>query len=102
MFYKLVNKVPVKLDKLEELGDAWDVKNRRIEETFVGDVRVSTVFLCIDHSFDDNGPILFETMVFGGALNGETERSKTYDEAVTDHNLMVARVKQAINKERKS
>jgi len=40
-------------------------------------VRVSTVFLGIDHSFGRGGPVLFETMVFGGEYDQEMERYRT-------------------------
>ncbi len=44
--------------------------NRRVAETFVGDVRISTVCLGLDHGFGGQ-PEWFETMVFGGSLDGE-------------------------------
>ena len=60
----------------------------------VGEVRVSTVFLSIDHNFSDNGePILFETMVFGGALDEEMDRCSTWEAAEKMHELMCERVK---------
>ena len=59
----------------------------------IGDVRVSTVFLGLDHSFGSGPPLLFETMVFGGPLDQEQDRYSTWDEAVAGHAAMVARVK---------
>lgn len=41
--------------------------DRQIAQTFLlnGRIRISTVFLVIDHSFvDDSVPVLFETMIF--------------------------------------
>ena len=56
----------------------------------VKDCEVSTVFLGIDHSFDsDSEPILFETLVFGGDLDGEMQRYSTWKEAVKGHAEMV-------------
>jgi len=56
-------------------------------------VSVSTVFLGIDHSFSVNGPpLLFETLVFGGPLDGEMSRCATWDEAVRQHCAAVAAV----------
>lgn len=66
-----------------------------IGSTRVGAVFISTVFLGIDHSHGrPGGPILFETMVFGGgvALDRTQVRYHTIDEAETGHALMVARV----------
>lgn len=57
--------------------------------------RVSTVFLGLDYGwnrFDNRGPILFETMVFGGSLDGEQERYSTWAEAEAGHVAMVERV----------
>ena len=53
---------------------------------------VSTVFLGIDHNFGEGKPLLFETMVFGGKLDEETERYSTWEEAVEGHNHMVEKV----------
>ncbi len=48
-------------------------------------VKVSTVFLNIDHGDGIGDPILFETMVFGGEYDGYQERYCTYDEAILGH-----------------
>ncbi|MES2360001.1 MAG: hypothetical protein V4529_16800 [Gemmatimonadota bacterium] len=58
---------------------------RRIAETNVGDVRVSTVFLGLDHSWGSGPPLLFETMIFGGAHDEEQWRYSTRAEAVAGH-----------------
>ena len=69
---------------------------RRVALDNIGGVKVSTVFLGLDHSFDGAGPVLFETLVFGGPLDGEQERYATRDEAVTGHVSMVERVKGSV------
>ncbi len=57
------------------------------------EVRVSTVFLGLDHNWRTKGPpILFETMAFGGSLDMEQERYATLKEAQEGHKRMVARV----------
>ena len=57
------------------------------------DVRVSTVFLGLDHRFSLVGPpILFETMVFGGKFDGDMERYTTWAAAEKGHKRMVERV----------
>lgn len=43
-----------------------DFSKRRISETFIGDIHISTVFLGLNHNFGAGKPLLFETMVFGG------------------------------------
>lgn len=53
----------------------------------VGEERVSTVFLGINHAFGDEPPLLWETMVFPAAdLCG---RYRTYGEAIAGHKQAV-------------
>lgn len=58
-------------------------------------IKVSTIFLGVNTSLGK--PVLFETMVFGGALNREQWRYHTWDEAVAGHAAVVelARAAQA-------
>lgn len=64
-------------------------KNRIVANTFYEDVKVSTVFLPTDHNFgfENDGPILFETMIFGGSdeFDNYQTRCRTYDEALKMH-----------------
>ena len=68
---------------------------RRVAETFYGDVRVSTVFLGLDHSFGGPVPVLWETMVFGGVLDGEQYRYTSVADARAGHQAMCERVSAA-------
>lgn len=57
-------------------------------------IKVSTVFLFVDHSTDSTGfgkPVLFETMVFGGLHDGHIERYCTWQEAENGHAAQVRR-----------
>jgi len=73
---------------------AWfETAARHIARDDVADAHVSTVFLGIDHSFGGGPPLLFETMVFGGPLDGEQERYSTLDEAEAGHAAMIEKVK---------
>ncbi len=56
-------------------------------------VRISTVFLGIDHCFGDGEPQLFETMIFGGKLDQEMWRYSTWEQAAKGHQEAVERVK---------
>ena len=72
------------------------IDNRRVDRTEVTeDVEVSTVFLGLNHQFGDGPPLLFETLVFGGKMDGEMCRYSTWDQAVSGHLLVVERVKVA-------
>lgn len=71
----------------------FETANRRVAVDSFGPITVSTVFLGLDHNFGSGAPILFETMVFGGPLDGKEDRYATYSEAVAGHARMVRRVR---------
>lgn len=56
-------------------------------------VLVSTVFLALDHSFNDGPPVLWETLVMGGGLDGEMARYTSREAALAGHQRMCERVK---------
>lgn len=93
--YKLEGKLPVRCDDLLSWGVAMQA-DRHVASVWFGQVLVSTVFLGLDHSWCGGPPLLFETMVFGGPLDRETDRYSTWEEAETGHRLMVERVQQAM------
>jgi hypothetical protein len=72
---------------------------RRIARTEIAPgVWVSTVFLGLDHAMpDEQGPVLFETLVIGGPLDDTMLRYRTYDEAEAGHASMVEAVEKAIH-----
>jgi hypothetical protein len=72
--------------------------DRHVAWTEIGEALVSTVFLGFDHSFGDEPPILFETMIFwqGHDLDREQDHYATRDEALAGHEAMVACVRAAL------
>ena len=67
-----------------------DMKNRRVAQDIIGDIKVSTVFLGIDYNFGEKGnPLLFETMIFGGKRDEEQWRWHTWKEAEQGHKKIV-------------
>lgn len=90
--YILEGKIPVPCEDIFKWGKSLE-GNRRVRFTKTRGIQVSTVFLGLDHQFGDGPPLLFETMVFGGALNQEMNRYSTWDEAVNGHKAMVKRIK---------
>jgi hypothetical protein len=93
--YILDGHTPVRCDDLYAWGRWLETarESRIVARTTVREgVDVSTVFLGLDHRFDDGPPLLFETMVFRNGNGDEEERYSTWDEAVTGHKAMVARV----------
>src|SRR5688572_15203324 len=101
-WYKLnPDKTVTKFETLDEYitwrkANPETVDERRVRETRWGPFWISTVFLGLDHRWDEGEPILFETMVFlEWPLNFSMDmsRCRTWDEAVDEHKEMVARVK---------
>lgn len=83
------NPVPIE-DTLE--WARWferSIDERRVSYTTIGDVRISTTFLGVDHGTNDGAPILFETMIFGGPNDGFQRRYSTWDEAFMGHRRIV-------------
>ena len=66
--------------------------NRIVGNDTFGDVRVSTVFLGIDHGFGAGPLVLWETMIFGGKLDGEQRRYTSREDAIRGHEEMCALV----------
>ena len=59
------------------------------QKTDVGDAKVSTVFLGLDHSHTGPPPILFETLIFGGQHDGLMWRYCTRKSAEKGHAKVV-------------
>lgn len=91
-YYKLIGR---KVVPVMSAAEAFNC-NRRIALTEIESVQISTVFLGLNHAWDDGPPMLFETMVFGGPLSEEQDRCSTYDEAEAMHERMCERVRRAI------
>ena len=64
MFYILQDKKPVPVNDIREWVSKSSGVDRGVVLTRIGKIKISTVFLGINHSFGENRkPILFETMV---------------------------------------
>lgn len=64
------NDLPVLCGNRQQWSDWMQTANIHFGDTQIGEVRVSTVFLGINHDWLRKGkPVLFETLVFGGELN---------------------------------
>lgn len=91
--YILVGKKAVPTDSLEEWELMYEGASRIVAKDRIGDVRVSTVFLGLDHSFGDGTPLLFETMIFGGPHDQYQDRYSTWEEAEAGHAKALALVR---------
>jgi trimethylamine:corrinoid methyltransferase-like protein len=85
-FYLLDGHEPV-LCTLLEWAEKFKSKDNELAIDTVGEVRISTVFLGINHNFNAYGkPVLFETMVFNNA--GDSlfcDRYTDWDSAMLGH-----------------
>ena len=101
--YILNEHTPVKCEELIKWATWFETANRTVKKDTakvtldgrnVGQVRVSTVFLGIDHAFPGvSEPMLFETMVFGGDLDQHCDRCSTWEAAEKMHELWIEKVK---------
>jgi len=91
--YILVNKQPVIEPDLEKWASWFEDSRTHIALTELEDCKVSTIFLGIDYSYGEQiGPLLFETMIFGGEYDRYKERYRTYDAAERGHIMAVEMV----------
>lgn len=66
-------------------------ENKFVEQTEIAPgILVSTVWLGIDHSLLGSPPLIFETLIFGGALDQEMDRYPTEAAARAGHERMCA------------
>ncbi len=100
--YILQGQTPVKVT-LHEWAEWLNTANRHVAVTSVGEYRVSTVFLGLDHSFGDGGlPVLFESLVFKGEHSWDEIDGRRYhfwSEAENGHAELVAELEKKVEPE---
>lgn len=80
------NNKPIPKPVLEASQWLDDNDHRRIvKRDEIGDILVSTVFLGLDHAWDSDTPVLWETMIFGGEHNQYQERYTSHKDALEGH-----------------
>jgi hypothetical protein len=102
--YTLVGRIAVPCLDMEQwvLWMGTETEKRRVAETTIGPLFVSTVFLGLDHGFGRPEPLLFETMVFGAEESSEhvdiyMDRYHTWDEAEKGHARAVEWVRNLVS-----
>ena len=79
--------------------NAWakwfeNIENRRVKVSKAGQgYYVSTVFLGIYHGWNEEEPLLFESMVFNDDIKVENDmctRHRTYEEAIEGHHQILS------------
>lgn len=93
--YILDGKVP-RPASLMEWARWFETADRHVAKDMLGDVRISTVFLGINHRFGPGTPLIFETMIFGGPHDQHQERSSTWGEAEKQHAHAVSLVRHSM------
>jgi hypothetical protein len=84
---------PVSVDDGRVWAAWFETAQRVVQQDRFGTILVSTVFLGLDHRFGAPGPpVLWESMVFGGALDGEQRRYTTKADAIAGHAELCALV----------
>ena len=88
------NGEPVLCDDLMSWG-GWYVTadKRRVAANRINGIYISTVFLGLDHAFDDGPPVLWETMIFGGSQDQETWRYTSREAAARNHAAILRRIR---------
>ncbi len=90
--YILEGKRPKLVEDVLEWATWFETADRHVAKVVLpNNVKVSTVFLGIDHSFSSGKPILFETMIFGGEYDRYQERYSTWAEAEAGHKQALAK-----------
>lgn len=90
MRYAILDGKTVKpVDDVLEWARWFESTDRHVAKDEFGDIRVSTVFLGLNHAFGDGPPLWFETMIFGGPADLYQDRYTTWDEAERGHKKAV-------------
>lgn len=94
MYYQLTD------DGRVEPCERYCSDNFRIGEDTIGESKISTVFLSLDHNYLRRGDaVVFETMVFGGVNDGWQDRYTTLDDAKAGHAKAVEAVRAGLKLE---
>ncbi|MEF2979051.1 hypothetical protein [Subtercola sp. YIM 133946] len=76
---------PISRDEWVETFDT----DKMVAKTTVGNSDVSTVYLGLNHSWGDGPPLIFESMIFGGARDQDQYRYSTEEQALAGHQKLV-------------
>lgn len=96
LYYILVNG-KVRAAGYADWAEGFSTSDRRIDWTDIDEVQISTVFLGLDHA-TSGPPLIFETLVMGGAHDQEMARYSTLGQAKAGHWAMVDKVKASLSR----
>ena len=87
------NPVKSTVNEFVDWEEAYPEK-RIIKQYDNDEVFVSTVFLGLDHAWNSDIPVLWETMIFGGEHDQYQERYTSYEDALEGHKIALNLVNQ--------
>jgi hypothetical protein len=87
---------PVPVEDVLQWAQWFTYNDRHLDIDTIEGIGISTVFLGLDHGFDSNQPVLWETMIFGGEHDGYQKRYFTKVGAQAGHTKAVEMVKQSL------
>lgn len=97
-YYILDGKEPIEMPDAITWAAQFERADGIVEQTILSQgIRVSTVFLGLNHQWGDGPPLLFETMIFGGEHDEDQWRYSTWDEAVAGHTAAVEKATREIH-----
>lgn len=77
----------------------WYERNEAVQQIIgrelVDGVEVSTVFLGVDETTDGETPLVYETKIFGGRLDGHVQRYPSREAAQAGHRATVAQLQRS-------
>jgi hypothetical protein len=68
----------------------WEEVNptkKAVKQEHIGDVFISTGFLGLNHAWNSDIPVLWETMIFGGEHDQYMDRYSSYEDALEGHQI---------------
>jgi hypothetical protein len=81
------NNKPIAATSIMEAAEWLDNNPNRkvVKQEHIGDIFVSTVFLGLDHAWNSDIPVLWETMIFGGEHDQYQDRYTSHKDALEGH-----------------
>jgi hypothetical protein len=90
--YILINNIPIAVSDYRTWSEWMSKNNKDIAKSTIDDYFISTIFLGINHNFfDEENPILFESMVFEHQEPIGCRRYTTWSEAKQGHEDFVTK-----------
>ena len=69
-------------------------ERKAVKQEHIDDVYISTVFLGLDHAWNSDIPVLWETMIFGGEHDQYMDRYTSIEDALEGHQTALNLVKE--------